>query len=115
MSRWTSSCTTRTPGNAASFDQSAFTFELTYDFTSLDYFLVVTSAEVIQELLHAYLPAGRAAALDAALTLTRSLVESWPVEPAEVYHARSLHNCLGLGARDLLHLACCRRRGVTRI
>jgi uncharacterized protein len=77
---------------------------------------LVTSAEVIQELLHAYLPVGRIATLDAALTLARSLAESWPVEPADVFHARSLHNRHpGLGARDLLHLACCQRRGVTRI
>lgn len=77
---------------------------------------LVTSAEVIQELLHAYLPVGRVATLDAALTLARSLTESWPVEPADVFHARSLHNRHpGLGARDLLHLACCQRRGVTRI
>jgi uncharacterized protein len=77
---------------------------------------LVTSAEVIQELLHAYLPVGRVATLDAALTLARSLAESWSVEPADVFHARSLHNRHpGLGARDLLHLSCCRRRGVTRI
>ncbi|WP_343571513.1 type II toxin-antitoxin system VapC family toxin [Mycobacterium sp.] len=77
---------------------------------------LVTSAEVIHELLHAYLPVGRVATLDAALTLARSLTESWPVEPADVFHARSLHNRhRGLGARDLLHLACCQRRGVTRI
>ncbi|WP_414843378.1 PIN domain-containing protein, partial [Mycobacterium tuberculosis] len=31
-------------------------------------------------------------------------------------HARTLHHRHpGLGARDLLHLACCQRRGVTRI
>lgn len=77
---------------------------------------LVTSAEVMQELLHAYLPVGRVATLDAALTLARSLTESWTVEPADVVHARSLHNRHpGLGARDLLHLACCQRRGVTRI
>lgn len=77
---------------------------------------LVTSAEVMQELLHAYLPVGRVATLDAALTLGRSLAESWPVEPADVVHARTLHNRYpGLGARDLLHLACCQRRGVTRI
>jgi hypothetical protein len=77
---------------------------------------LVTSAEVIQELLHAYLPVGRVAALDAALTLARSLTESWPVETADVFHARTLYNRHpGLGARDLLHVACCQRRGVTRI
>ena len=77
---------------------------------------LVTSAEVTQELLHAYLPVGRVATLDSALTLLGSLSEVWPVELADVVHARALHNRhAGLGARDLLHLACCQRRGVTRI
>jgi predicted nucleic acid-binding protein len=77
---------------------------------------LVTSAEVTQELLHAYLPVARVSTLDSALTLARSLAEIWPVEPADVVHARILHNRHpGLGARDLLHLACCQRRGVTRI
>lgn len=77
---------------------------------------LVTSAEVAQELLHAYLPVGRIPTLDAALTLARALAEIWPVEVEDVVHARTLHNRhAGLGARDLLHLACCQRRGVTRI
>ncbi len=74
---------------------------------------LATSAEVLQELLHAYLPVGRLETLDAALELVESLVETvWSVEPDDVRFARSL---VGrhpeLGARDLLHLACCRRRG----
>lgn len=77
---------------------------------------LVTSAEVTQELLHAYLPVGRIVVLDSALTLARALAEIWPVEPADVEHARVLHNRHpDLGARDLLHLACCQRRGVSRI
>lgn len=77
---------------------------------------LVTSAEVTQELLHAYLPVGRVATLDSALTLARSLAEIWPVDVADVVHARILHNRHpGLGARDLLHLACCQRRGVAQI
>lgn len=77
---------------------------------------LVTSAEVEQELLHAYLPVDRMTALDAALELTRSLSEVWAVEPDDVRHARALverHG--GLDARDLLHLACCQRRGVAEI
>ena len=76
-----------------------------------------TSAEVLQELLHAYLPAGRLETLDAALELVESLVDTvWPVEPDDVLLARSLvgrHPTLQ--ARDLLHLATCRRRGVDDI
>lgn len=77
---------------------------------------LVTSAEVLQELLHAYIPADRIDTLDAALTLARSLTDIWPVEESDVVHARALtERHRGLGARDLIHLACCQRRGVTDI
>ncbi|MGH9136919.1 MAG: type II toxin-antitoxin system VapC family toxin [Acidimicrobiales bacterium] len=77
---------------------------------------LVTSAEVQQELLHAYMPVGRMVTLDAALALTQSFGEVWAVESDDVTHARSLaERHRGLGARDLLHLACCQRRGVTEI
>lgn len=78
---------------------------------------LVTSAEVLQELLHAYLPVGRLETLDAALTLARGrTAEIWPVEPADVALARSLADRHpGLGARDLLHRASCLRRDVTRV
>jgi predicted nucleic acid-binding protein len=76
-----------------------------------------TSAEVLQELLHAYLPVGRLTTLDAAIDLLRgSTSEVWPIEPEDVELARTLvDGHRGLGARDLLHLACCQRRGVSRI
>ena len=78
---------------------------------------LVTSAEVQQELLHAYLAADRLATLDAALDLQRARIPTiWPIEPEDVAHARLLvDRHPGLGARDLLHLACCARRGVTQI
>lgn len=79
--------------------------------------VLVTSAEVLQELLHAYLPVGRVETLDAALTLIRARVaEVWPVEEDDVRLARMLadeHETLG--ARDLIHLASCRRRKVESI
>ena len=51
-----------------------------------------TSAEVMQELAHAYLPAGRLQTLDAALTLiARAAVEVWPLEEEDVALARRLH------------------------
>ena len=73
-----------------------------------------TSAEVLQELAHAYLPVGRKQTLDAALSLvTRSRVEVWPLEQEDVTLARQLHEQHpALAARDLCHLASCRRRGV---
>ena len=79
--------------------------------------VLVSSAEVLQELLHAYLPVGRMDTLDAALTLAQSrLADVWPVEEDDVRLARALvERQPGLGARDLLHLACCRRRSVERI
>lgn len=79
--------------------------------------VLVTSAEVLQELLHAYLPVGRLATLDAALTLVRARVaEVWPVEEDDVRLARLLADeYQALRARDLIHLASCRRRSVESI
>jgi uncharacterized protein len=79
--------------------------------------VLVSSAEVLQELLHAYLPVGRLETLDAALTLARSRLGAiWAIEREDVELARSLvERHPGLGARDLLHVACCTRRGVERV
>lgn len=73
-----------------------------------------TSAEVLQELAHAYLPVGRLPTLDAALALVvRSAIQVWPLELEDVTLARQLHEQFPtLGARDLCHVACCRRHGV---
>ena len=78
---------------------------------------LVTSSEVLQELLHAYLPVNRLATLDAALTLATFRVHTiWSVEREDVETARLLvERYAGLGARDLLHLACCSRRGVEHV
>ena len=76
-----------------------------------------TSAEVIQELMHTYLRANRPYTLDSALELvTRAGMEVWPLEEADVTLARRLHDRYpALGARDLCHLASCRRRGVSEM
>ena len=76
-----------------------------------------TSAEVLQEMVHAYLPVGRLETLDAAMSLVvRSRVEVWPLEEEDVTLARQLHEQHPtLGARDLCHLASCRRRGVSKL
>ncbi len=76
-----------------------------------------TSAEVLQELAHAYLPVARKQTLDAALSLVaKSRVEVWPLEQEDVTLARQLHEQHPtLGARDLCHLASCRRRGVGNV
>ena len=79
--------------------------------------ILVSSAEVLQELLHAYLPVGREATLDAALALARGrLAQVWPVELEDVLLAHTLvDRHPALGARDLLHLASCLRRQVKRV
>ena len=76
-----------------------------------------TSAEVLQELVHAYLPVARVEALDAAMALVaRSRAEVWPLEDEDVTLARQLNEQYPtLGARDLCHLASCRRRGVSEV
>lgn len=78
---------------------------------------LVTSSEVLQELLHAYLRSGRLAMFDSALTLVSGCVSVlWSVEAEDIEQARALADVHpGLSARDLVHLACCQRRGVNRI
>ena len=76
-----------------------------------------TSAEVLQELAHAYLPVNRKWLFDEAVEILENLdVEIWPLEAADVTRAAELHEQHpNLSARDLCHLASCRRRGITRI
>ncbi|MGB5342557.1 MAG: type II toxin-antitoxin system VapC family toxin, partial [Thermoanaerobaculia bacterium] len=73
---------------------------------------LATSAEVLQELMHAYVPVNRLETLGAAMKLAASTIQTvWPVEPDDVQFAHQLlESYRGLGARDLLHLASCRRR-----
>jgi predicted nucleic acid-binding protein len=76
-----------------------------------------TSVEVLQELLHAYIPVGRLATLDAALTLAESCIGAvYPVDAEDVQSARLLADRhRELGARDLIHLAVCRRHSISEI
>jgi predicted nucleic acid-binding protein len=76
-----------------------------------------TSVEVLQELVHAYLPVARLQTLDAAMSLVaRSRVEVWPLEEEDVTLAWQLHEQHPtLAPRDLCHLSSCRRRGVSEI
>ena len=78
---------------------------------------LVTSAEVLQELVHLYLPSGRPGALNASLELLRdSVSQIWPLEQADVELGCQLHSRYPvLQARDLCHLASCRRRNVREI
>ena len=74
-----------------------------------------TSSEVLQEFMHAYIPVGRLRALDTAFSLViRSGVEVWPLEYEDILLARQItEQYPALEARDLCHLASCRRRGVS--
>ncbi len=75
-----------------------------------------TSAEVLQELLHAYLPVARLQTLDAALALVATVPTQWPLEAEDVLLARALaDDHPGIDARDLTHIASCRRRGTTEL
>ena len=72
---------------------------------------LVTSVEVLQEILHRYVKLGRRGTASAAFALVDgSVSEVWPVEQVDLELARSLADRYpGLEARDLVHLACCIR------
>lgn len=78
---------------------------------------LVISAEIIQELLHVYLPVGRMSTLDAALKLaTQSVDQIFSITGEAVKHARNLADKhTGLTARDLLHLSVCQLNKVSEI
>ncbi len=76
-----------------------------------------TSAEVVQELMHVFLPVGRYRSFDAAMELIDDFaIEVWSLEQEDVLLARQFHEQHpGLSARDLCHLASCQRRGVSEM
>jgi predicted nucleic acid-binding protein len=78
---------------------------------------LVTDAEVLQEILHRYYAIQRTDAIQPAFDLLRGVTdEIFPIEPADVERAKTLLLGLpGLSARDAVHAAVMRRRGVGRI
>jgi uncharacterized protein len=78
---------------------------------------MVTSAEVMQELLHLYAHRRAPEALQRALDVLRGLAdEVYPIEAEDVERAHAvLRAHSGLSARDALHVAVMQRRGVGRI
>ncbi len=78
---------------------------------------LVTSVEVIQELFHAYWPVQRIDSFGDALSLVAELeIEVWSLEMSDVmlaWELRDKHPTLS--ARDLCHLASCRRRHVSDV
>jgi hypothetical protein len=78
---------------------------------------LVTDVEVLQEILHRYHAIQRPDAIQPAFDLLRGVTdEIFPIEPADVERAKTLLLGLpGLSARDAVHAAVMRRRGVGRI
>ena len=79
--------------------------------------ILLTSAEVLQEMMHVYLSRRRLVALADAMALAEDTVSDvWSLEPEDVALARELYERHpNLSARDLCHLASCIRRGVSEI
>lgn len=78
---------------------------------------LVTSAEVLQEILHRYVAIDRREAIRPALDAILGVVdEVYPVERADVEKAAEvLAGRLRISARDALHVAVMARRRVKRI
>ena len=78
--------------------------------------LLVTDAEVLQEILHRYVAIDRRDAIEPATDALLDVVdEVFPIERVDVDRARSIVLATRLSARDAIHLAIARRRGIDRI
>lgn len=78
--------------------------------------LLVTDAEVLQEILHRYVAIDRRDAIEPTTSALLGVVdEVYPVERADVERARGIVLGTRLSARDAIHLAIMRRRGIDRI
>ena len=78
---------------------------------------LVTSAEVLQEILHRYVAIKRLDAIQPAFDALLGVVdEVVPIEEDDVMRARDLVlGARGLSARDALHVAVMLREGITRV
>jgi hypothetical protein len=78
---------------------------------------MVTSAEVLQEILHRYHAVRRLDAIQPAFDALLGVVdEVYPVEARDVQSARDVMlGRSGISSRDALHVAVMQRRGVERI
>jgi predicted nucleic acid-binding protein len=78
--------------------------------------MLVTDAEVLQEILHRYVAIDRRDAIEPATSALLGVVdEVYPVERADVERARRIVLETRLSARDAIHVAIMRRRGIDRI
>jgi len=79
--------------------------------------VLVTDAEVLQEILHRYVAIGRTDAIAPAMDATLGVVDRvLPIERDDVLQARSILEVHArLSARDALHVAIMQRHEVDRI
>jgi predicted nucleic acid-binding protein len=78
--------------------------------------ILVTDAEVLQEILHRYVAIDRRQAIPDALNAILGVVdEVFPIERTDVLQAAAILDEGRLSARDALHAAVMRRRGITKI
>ncbi len=78
--------------------------------------LLVTDAEVLQEILHRYVAINRRDAIEPAVAALLGVVdEVYPIELEDVRRASSIVVAGAMTARDVLHLAVMQRRGIARI
>jgi predicted nucleic acid-binding protein len=78
--------------------------------------ILVTDAEVLQEILHRYAAIARLDAIEPASLALLDVVDIvFPVERLDVEHARPLVTDTGMCARDAIHVAIMRRHGVDQI
>ena len=78
--------------------------------------VLVTDAEVLQEILHRYSAIDRRHLINEAMDTILGLVDQvFPIERADVELARDIILGARLSARDAIHVAVMRRRGVDRI
>jgi uncharacterized protein len=78
---------------------------------------MVTSAEVMQEILHRYSRIQRPDAIQPALDALLGVVdEVFPIEAEDVQRAKDvMMGMRKVSARDALHVAVMKRRGITRV
>ena len=78
--------------------------------------VLVTDAEVLQEILHRYVSIDRRDAIGPCLAAILDVVDDvFPIERDDVEHALPMLREPRLSARDALHLAVMRRRRIDRI
>lgn len=78
--------------------------------------VLVADAEVLQEILHRYVAIARRDAIGPATEALLAVVdEVCPVEREDVERARRVVMATSLSARDAIHIAIMRRRGITQI